>query len=256
MIKAIFFDIDGTLLSFKTHQVQPGTIEAFDLLHRNGIKTFISSGRPLVLIPPFPLTFDGYITVNGGFCFTGDTVVHRLPLDADDSRCWCEYVERHAMCTMCFTEREMFINRTDPVAEQLQQQLGFQMPPVRPLAEAAGKDVFQYIAIQPVERDAEVLAVLSHSRMPRWHPLFSDLIPDGSSKAIGIEKMLSHFGLTKDEAMAFGDGANDIEMLEYVGCGVAMGNAADIVKQHADYVTDDADHEGILHALQELKIIT
>jgi len=255
MIKAIFFDIDGTLLSFRTHQVQPGTIEAFAQLHQRGIRTFISSGRPLVLIPPFPLTFDGYITVNGGYCFAGDTIIHRLPLDADDCRKWCDYVQRHDLCTMCFTENDMFINRTDPVAEQLQAQLGFKMPPVRPLSEAKGLDVFQFIALQTAEKDAEVLSMLSHSRLPRWHPVFSDLIPDSSSKAIGIEKMLSHFGLTKEEAMAFGDGANDIEMLEYVGCGVAMGNAADAVKQHADYVTDDVDHEGILHALQQLNII-
>ena len=99
------------------------------------------------------------------------------------------------------------------------------------------------------------MGLLSHCRMPRWHPAFSDVIPQGSSKAVGISKMLNHFGLTADEAMAFGDGANDIEMLECVGCGVAMGNAAPIVKEHADYVTDDAGSEGILNALIALKVI-
>ncbi len=252
MIKAVFFDIDGTLLSFRTHQVLPSTIEAFNLLRQRGIKTFISSGRPLVLIPPFPLTFDGYITVNGGYCFTGDTIIHRHPIDASDCRKWCDYVEQNDLCTMCFTEKDMFINRIDPVAVQLQSQLGFEMPPVRPLSEAEGQEIFQFIAIQPAARDTEVLSMLSHSRMPRWHPIFSDLIPNGSSKAIGIEKMLAHFGIRKEEAMAFGDGANDIEMLEYVGCGVAMGNASDEVKQHADYVTDDVDSDGILHAVKEI----
>ena len=51
MIKAIFFDIDGTLLSYGTHRVLPSTIDAFDILRRKGIKTVISSGRPLMLIP-------------------------------------------------------------------------------------------------------------------------------------------------------------------------------------------------------------
>ena len=91
--------------------------------------------------------------------------------------------------------------------------------------------------------------------MPRWHPLFTDLIPEGSSKAVGIECLLKHFGIRREETMAFGDGANDIEMLDYVGTGVAMGNAADIVKAHADYVTDSSDDDGIANALTRLGII-
>lgn len=255
MIRAVFFDIDGTLLSYTTHQMLQSTIEAVEAMRQKGIRMFISSGRPMILIPHFPVEFDGYITVNGGYCFVGDTVVHRNAIDTDDCERWLSYVEQQQMTTMCFTDKEMYINRIDPVSVALRDQLGFEMPPLRPLDEMRGKEVYQFIAVQPAERDAEVLSFLNRCRMPRWHHAFTDLIPCDSSKAVGIECMLSHFGIDREDSMAFGDGANDIEMLDYVGYGIAMGNAADIVKEHAKFTTDSADNDGIMKALKAMKIV-
>lgn len=260
MIKAIFFDIDGTLLSFQTHRISPGTIRAFEMLHRQGIRTFISSGRPKVLIPDMPVSFDGYITVNGGYCFLGDgsddsSVVVNEPLDATDQQRWLDYVEEHDIVTMLFSRHEMFANRISEAAAKLRDQLEFKMPPLISTEEMRAKRAYQFIAMIPARQDAEVLELLPHSRLPRWHPVFSDLIPSCNSKAKGIEAITARLGLQRDELMAFGDGGNDVEMLEYVGTGVAMGNAADHVKAHADFVTTSVDDEGILHALTTLKVI-
>ena len=255
MIIAIFFDIDGTLLSYKTHSVLDGTVQAFQALKKKGILTFISSGRPKVLIPPMPLHFDGYITVNGGLCFAGDKILLRNPINTADCQRWLQYVEENHKTTMCFTENEMFINQIDSEVLSLHGQLGFNMPPVYPLEQIKDKEVFQFIAMQPQDQDEAVLELLPNCRMPRWHPLFTDLIPSDSSKAVGIQSLLTHFGINKDETMAFGDGANDIEMLQYVKYGIAMGNASPHVKRHASYVTDTADNDGILKALQYLNVI-
>ena len=255
MTKAIFFDIDGTLLSYNTHRVLPGTVQAFEALHRQGILTFISSGRPKILIPDLPVHFDGYITVNGGYVFCGNEVLLRCPISTDDCRRWLHYVEKKQLTTMCFTAHEMYINRIDDATRTLQQRLKFQLPPMLPLDQMQGKEAYQFIAMQPADADAEALQSLSHCRMPRWHPAFTDVIPDNSSKAVGIECIMNHYGIRREETMAFGDGENDVEMLEYVNCGIAMGNATDSVKRHADFVTDSADNEGILKALQQLKII-
>ena len=255
MIKAIFFDIDGTLLGFKTHMVSPGTMTAFERLHQKGILTFISTGRPMVLIPPMPISFDGYITVNGGYCISNNNILLDNPIDHDDCRHWLDYVKRKELTTMAFTANEMFINRIDPQTIALRNELGFKMPPISPFEELDKQTVYQFIAMQPESDDAEVLSNLRQCRMPRWHPAFSDIIPINSSKAVGIEHTLRHFGIAPDEAMAFGDGENDIEMLEFVGCGVAMGNASDSVKQKSDYVTDSADDEGIINALLKLNVI-
>ena len=226
MIRAAFFDIDGTLLSFKTHRVSEGTIRAFDALHRNGVHTFISSGRPMVLIPEMPVSFDGYVTMNGGYCFVG------------------------------VTEHEMYVNTlSDPIANAIRNQLEFTMPPMMETSQMMGRETFQIIAIMPATRDAEVLGLLPHCRLPRWHPGFSDLVNADNSKAIGIDCILHHYGIDRNECIGFGDGGNDIEMLEYCGIGVAMGNADDSVKSHADFVTTSVDEEGIEHALTALNII-
>ncbi|MBQ5852530.1 MAG: HAD hydrolase family protein, partial [Rikenellaceae bacterium] len=77
----------------------------------------------------------------------------------------------------------------------------------------------------------------------------------GVSKQQGVDTMLAYFGISREEAMAFGDGGNDVSMLGHVGWGVAMGNAVDTAKQAAVYVTDTVDNEGICKALQHFGLI-
>ena len=255
MIKAVFFDIDGTLLSFNTHRVSEGTQRAFARLHERGIRTFIASGRPAALIPPMPVHFDGYVTVNGGYCYVGDTVVCNKPIGHDESLRWLDYVESHHLVSMAFLRHDMCINRIDEATLRFQAQLDFTMPPVADFATLRNSEVYQYIAMMPAECDAEVAAMLPGCRLPRWHPAFSDVVNARSNKAIGIQCVLDHIGVSPAETAAFGDGANDIEMLEHVGLGIAMGNAAPEVQAHADHVTTSADDEGILHALEHCGII-
>ena len=79
MVKAIFFDIDGTLVSFETHKIPASTQEALKALRDKGIKIFIATGRPQCLINNLSdLEFDGYITVNGSYCFTAATMLTRF----------------------------------------------------------------------------------------------------------------------------------------------------------------------------------
>lgn len=255
MIKAAFFDIDGTLLSFDTHKVSEGTIKAFHSLVQSGVRTFICSGRAKVLVPVMPLHFDGAITVNGGYCVVNNQVIHKNPINQDDARQWMQYADKEGFVSMAFTEHEMFTNHIDDVARALRDQLDFEMPRLRPNSEIFDEEIYQFIAMIPASLDEAVGKMLPHCRLPRWHPAFSDLVPSDSSKAVGMEKVLQHCSLKREDCIAFGDGGNDIEMLEYAGVGVAMGNASDTVKHHADYVTTTVDNEGILHALEDLKII-
>lgn len=255
MIKAAFFDIDGTLLSFRTHRLSQGTIKAIQQLRERKILTFICSGRAKVLIPPMPVSFDGVISVNGGYCQVGRDVIYKNPLHHDDSMSWLQYAEQHNYVSMAFTEHEMFANHIDDKARALRDQLEFQLPPIRPSSELMNDDVYQFIAMIPPELDNEILQFLPHSRLPRWHPDFSDLIPVDSSKAIGMQQVLNWFDINRNDTIAFGDGGNDIEMLQFAGIGVAMGNASDTVKANADFVTTDVDNEGIFTALQNLNIL-
>ena len=75
------------------------------------------------------------------------------------------------------------------------------------------------------------------------------------SKATGIQKVLDHYHLDQDDTYAFGDGENDLEMIEFCRVGVAMGNACDELKEIAEYVTDSVNDDGIYHAFKHYHLI-
>ena len=153
---------------------------------------------------------------------------------------------------MMFTADGMMASQPNAIGLKIREQLEFEMPPFVPIDAMRGVEAYQLIAIMPSEMDKEVGNMLSHCRLPRWHPAFTDIVAAGNSKAAGMEAVCRHFGIRQDETLAFGDGGDDIEMLQWAGIGVAMGNAADTVKAHADRVTTDVDHEGIETAVNQL----
>lgn len=89
MVKALFFDIDGTLVSFNTHSIPASTVMALELAKANGVDIYISTGRPYPLINnlgQIQHLIDGYITTNGAYCFIGDEVISCNPIPDDDVR--------------------------------------------------------------------------------------------------------------------------------------------------------------------------
>ena len=254
MVKAIFFDIDGTLVSFKTHEVPRSTIDALDILRKKGIKVFIATGRHYSSINNLgDLKFDGYVTLNGGYCFAGeDKVIYKHSIPDRDIDALIRYLETEESFPCAFVqEKEIFMNYKDETVEEIFNMLNFPEPPIRPLSEMKGKTVYQLVSFFTAEQEKKIMSILSHCESTRWNPLFTDVVPAGSSKRIGIDKMLEYFKIPLKECMAFGDGGND----QHAGIGVAMGNADDDVKQYADYVTDSVDEDGIFKALKFHNII-
>ena len=94
MIKAVFFDIDGTLVSFKTHRVPDSTKRAIAILRAKGIRVFIASGRQLLAINNLEdLQFDGYVTLNGGYCIVGEKVIYKHSMPSEDMVSLVRYME-------------------------------------------------------------------------------------------------------------------------------------------------------------------
>jgi hydroxymethylpyrimidine pyrophosphatase-like HAD family hydrolase len=81
------------------------------------------------------------------------------------------------------------------------------------------------------------------------------LLPAGGSKAKGIHMLLEKAGIRREDTFAFGDGLNDVEMLKYVGTGVAMGNGCDEAKAASDLVTKAVSEDGIRYGLQMTGLI-
>ena len=250
--KAAFFDIDGTLVSFKTHRVPVSTIEALEKARCAGMRIFISTGRPYADMAPVEMVpYDGAVALNGADCRWRDgRVVAKHLIDYKDFR-----VIYEAGLEMGFTvglelDEGIFINKITPSVYVLAEAIAHPVPTVCDVdAMFREKGCGQLCVYFTPEQEAEVMARVPSLIATRWHPCFADVDPVGVTKASGIEAFAREMGISVDETVAFGDGGNDTPMLVAAGLGVAMGNAADSVKSRADYVTSSVDDDGIARAL-------
>ena len=261
MIKAVFFDIDGTLLSFDTHKIPHSTIQAISELKEKGIKVFIATGRHKKEIAVLdPLVFDAYISLNGSYCYDKEgKAIYKKPIPEQDMESLIK-IQSSDMRFPCFlgTADNMILNFENERVREMYELISLtRKSPVDfdTWSEAARGEVFQLIAFFGPDNEEKIMSYLPGAVATRWVSLFADVIAKGISKRTGIDQVLKHYQIDLSETMAFGDGGNDIEMLRHVGIGVAMGNAADHVRQSADYVTDSVDNDGIIKALKHFKIL-
>ncbi|MBD5238007.1 MAG: HAD family phosphatase [Bacteroidales bacterium] len=261
-IKALFFDIDGTLVPYGTGHIPEEVAEAIAEVRRRGVKVFISTGRHLAWINNLGDTeFDGFVTVNGGMCLGSDRkeCIYRRCIPAEELQRLEEFSRRSDIPLVVVpADGEIFITSVTPEVKLIAEDLHLPAIPVDKVENALDKDVVQLMAFgSEDERRSSGLfgEVLKHSVATSWNPYFCDIIPEGSDKSRGLQAMADHFGFDMSETMAFGDGSNDIGMLKAAGIGVAMGNAAPEVKAAADYVTtNDSDH-GIVNALRHFGLL-
>ena len=88
--------------------------------------------------------------------------------------------------------------------------------------------------------------------MFRSEPFFVEIVPEGLDKAAAIAELISKIGLSREDTIAFGDGFNDISMVEYAGTGVAMSNGCDRIKEVADRIAPDNDSDGVAAVINEI----
>ena len=256
--QAIFFDIDGTLVSFKTHSIPASAKIAINLLKDKEIKVFISTGRALCDINNLEdLEFDGFITANGAYCIDskGAVIVQHL-LPKENLKKLAVFLDEKPFPCEFMTTRGNFINYIDDTVLSISQLVNLPIPPVKPVLEIIEHDIFQLDIYGDIELETELMThIFTDCNSSRWHPTFVDITAKNCNKAAGMEKFLTYFGIEKEGTMAFGDGGNDISMLKLAATGIAMGNANDEVKAAADYITDSVDDDGIMNALKYFKII-
>lgn len=231
----------------QTH-IPSDTLEALHQLHQKGIYVFICTGRA----PSFQhegtkaFDFDGFITSNGQYIYLKDgTLIHEHYLPKASLEILFPYVKEHHIALSVASLEAPFRNndRFDPHL------------PIDDPNNHLSDSILQLMAFIPPKDDDAFLAHLPGAKSARWTEYFADIIPADGGKEVGIEKMNAHFGWTMDEVMCFGDGGNDISMLQAVPCSVAMGNASDDVKKEAHYVTTNCNEGGIFNALNHFGVI-
>lgn len=257
-IKAVFFDVDGTLVSFKNHKIPHSTERAIEQLKSKGIQVIISTGRSINSLDHVRhLDFDGFITFNAGYCVDKEgQILLRSGLDPQDVQAVLQEAKNSNLSFSFMSEKEITIHNVTPDVQMIYSQLNLPVPPIGQYDNFDIHSVLQAnIFIPQVEEKHFMQRVMPNSVASRWSPIFIDVNPIGQSKKNGVDVFCHKLGISPEQTMSFGDGGNDIEMLQHTGIGIAMGDGNPETKHIADYVTDDVDNDGIWNALKKFEVI-
>ena len=256
MIKILFFDIDGTLLELGQKEMHQELVDALNLVKEKGIKIILATGRAPLVVPKFHgIEFDGVLSFNGSYCFTNNELIYKNPMDKKDIQTFVDNAKKLNKAVTLAGINKMGCNFDDEILEEYFMIANQHAHVIDEFNEFMNEEIYQMMVATTEDQDELILENTTTLKIARWWHKACDIIPCNGGKDIGIQKILDYFNFTKDEAMAFGDGGNDISMLKYVGTGVAMSNAKDNVKAIADYITDSVQEDGIVSALKHFEII-
>ena len=256
-LRIAFFDIDGTLIDIERKRPTPKALETLRRLRENGIRICLATGRAPMEVPKFEgVTFDAYLTYNGSYCYTAEgTPIFSNPLPKADVRTLIRNATALGRPISLATKDRLCSNGKDQDLIDYYAIPGLEVSVDADFDEVAEGEVFQLLMGC---READYPAILkdtTNTKVAAWWDRAADLIPANGGKGIAIAHLLAYYGLTREEAIAFGDGRNDIEMLDAVGTGVVMGNALDEVKAHADAICPGVTEDGVYHYCLEHGLI-
>ena len=251
MIKIAFFDVDGTLLRLGHKELSANTAAALRQLI-----LCMATGRSYTGVPHFDgIDFDVLLTFNGSFVTAGNDIIFKNPINEHDKYQIISNLKQMNRAIAISNEHMIVTNGTDPDLEQYFAFGSEKLKIADNFDEISRTDIYQIMCSCQKDEHSQILSGAPHSQITAWWDKAVDIIPLNSGKGNAVAAVLRHYGFSKDEAIAFGDGHNDIEMLEAVGIGVAMGNAKDEVKAKADFVCQSVENDGIYHYCVENKLI-
>ncbi|KAA9306855.1 Cof-type HAD-IIB family hydrolase [Streptococcus anginosus] len=267
MIKLIALDMDGTLLNSQK-EIPKAHIQAIHQAVEHEVKLVLCTGRPLVGVKPYyeQLGLSGdneYVIINNG-CSTHQTKDWKLvawkELSVEDIL-YLDKISKQTPVQLTLFDEERYLVVDEKPSELVtyDASLVFTTPTEISLKEAiSGKNImFQAMFLaQPDELDTFekqfASQICQHFSGVRSQPVIYEAMPKGTTKATALRELAQRLDIKPQEIMALGDANNDIEMLEFAGFGVAMGNSSDYVKKLADYVTDSNDENGVATAIEKL----
>lgn len=257
-VKALVFDIDGTLLSMKTHRVYDGTIAAVRRAHERGMKIFIATGRHkknfATISELNKLPIDGFIGLNGQYCWDDTGVIYVNPIPKHDVALLLNFVLESGHGCEFLGVSEYFANRFTPQMKEELDRVAIAYPTVSDNPRRALEiDILQAdLYMTPDDAALCVLGAMTSCKWSSWGLGGIDIMVAGGGKWNGVQKMMEHHGLSPDEAMVFGDEENDVDMLRNARFSVAMGNGSQNAKAAAGYVAGHIDEGGLAEAMRVL----
>lgn len=274
-----FLDVDGTIID-TGERIAPSTIEAIRTARANGHLVYICTGRADIEIYPFirEIGFDGAISAGGGFATVGEELVIARTMPEDAVARMVAFYESAGYDFYLQSYRELFPSPGvhDRFASYLVEDAvrihgahsaeagavatAEEHPALRAFADVRpydfsgiAKSVFLASDMDAYDRVVDALGDEFHvitGTIPHLGRGSGEVTLGGVNKGTTIVQLLEHLGLELSASIGIGDSSNDVEMLELCGVGIAMGNATDEIKSHADEVTTAVLHDGIWNAFR------
>jgi hypothetical protein len=260
MIKAVFCDVDNTLTSSKTRTIPASALEAIHKARKNGVKVFAATGRHTRTYEEGKIlqgiALDGYVAVNGQLCYLpDDTIIHKAVLDPQDVTVVLRLAQEMNFACCLVEMDKIYLTSIDENVRSFHEMIKIPFPVVTSAEGAEHRDVLSVAPYIDYETEVLITHHLRNSEIVRFNPFNCDVIPRTGGKDVGMHAILDYFGVPIEQAMAIGDGQNDISMLKAAGVGVAIGQCKPEVMEAADYHAPEADEDGIWHAFEKYGII-
>jgi len=261
MYRLVFCDLDGTTMTFE-HIVRPAVREAMQAVVDAGRWITVSSGRGFQLLKPFldqvvinaPL-----VCCNGGLIVEPSTrevlYVRPMPLPmARDIVRWCQQQELEVWVYLDDLETMLEYRPAEPGAV-LRRDGAIVRQVTDPIAELTSPPHKLIVLPASLEGMPAVIARLQEhlgdqARVMASSPRVIEVVLPGISKAAALARVADRLGVKREETLAIGDGDNDVDMIEWAACGVAMGNATPRARAAADWIAPTVEEDGMAAALR------
>ncbi len=267
MIKLIAIDMDGTLLNSKKELLDE-TKQYFKNFHNKNTETLLvlCTGRPETGIRPY-LKDLGYleenhyiISQNGANIYESQTGKRLMDAFVDSAAIqkWIELGKKHGISVMGAGVDYYYSFDEDPT-EWMEFDVKLVSGKLKriPTKESLNTDFYKILLMGDEEQLNEFETFIPQEWRDEFYVVRSqkylvEVLTKGVNKAFGLEELAQKLNIEPSEIAAIGDAANDIEMLEYAGLAIAMGNASEEVKSIADIVTDTNENNGVIKAIDNL----
>lgn len=249
MSKLLLLDIDGTLLD-SNKQLPKSTKQALINARANGHHLAIATGRAPFMIGSLleELEIDTYITFNGQYIAFENEAVHKQAIESSTLERILDFAEQREHPLVFLNEHKM-VSSIDfhPDIDESIKSLKFPHPKMDKEF-YQHNDVYQALVFCEQHEEQQYHEAFQNVDFVRWHRVSCDILPKGGSKAEGIKQLIRTTGHRLEDTIAFGDGLNDLQMMEIAGYSVAMANGHEDTKKRADYITDHVDEGGLAKA--------
>lgn len=260
MKKIVFFDIDGTLIdSVKgMNDISPKVKESIKEIQENGDYAFIATGRPYGFLPKTILEFgfDGFILANGAHIIINDKTIYSDSIDKvfiknlveELENNNIEYVlqgEKYCYMKKHFKNFHNYLDKIKTPKNYIKDEYNYEDINIHKVEMLCENDEMENLCLNIVKKNPECDYFSSINKRA------IEMYIKKNTKSKAILKVINYLNIPIENTYAFGDGKNDMDMLKEVGCGIAMGNASDEVKEIADYVTESVYNDGVAVGIME-----